>query len=211
MAVAAAGHLSDQLLVPCVQRGQLAVPPQHFRMPRVPALALGQDGPDGVELAVLTEQVRTAKPSRLDVPDPHRREYARPIRCQVFHFGWDRVDAKLIDQRFLRRGDYNVTVPGSYQVWEYLVEFTDTGGGMVRLPIQEKTFKLRLPDLGGTVPIRVNRRRTKAAFDLKDPRIDAIAALKRAEKAREDRDEARFEARLRGIDPPQREGSESDG
>jgi hypothetical protein len=119
----------------------------------------------------------------------------------VFHFGWDHIDAKLIDQRFLRRGDYNVHTPGSYQVWEYIIEFTE-GGRTVRLPIKEKTFKLRLPDLGGIVPILVNRRRTKAAFDLKDPRIDAIAALTKAEKAREERDEARFEARLEGLDPP---------
>jgi hypothetical protein len=127
----------------------------------------------------------------------------------VFRFGWERIDAKLIDQRFLRRGDYNVQTPGSYQVWEYLVEFTDADGKTVRLPIEEKTFKLRLPDIGGTVPVRVNKRRTKAAFDLKDPRIDAIGALKRAEKAREERDEARFEARLKGLDPPEGTGSES--
>jgi hypothetical protein len=121
----------------------------------------------------------------------------------VFRFGWDHIDAKLIDQCFLRRGDYNVDTPGSYQVWEYLVEFVDTDGTTVRLPIEEKTFKLRLPDMGGTVPVLVNKRRTKAAFDLKDPRIDAVGALKRAEKAREDRDEARFEARMQGIDPPE--------
>jgi hypothetical protein len=121
----------------------------------------------------------------------------------VFRFGWDHIDAKLIDQRFLRRGDYNVNTPGSYQVWEYLVEFVDTDGTTVRLPIEEKTFKLRLPDMGGTVPVLVNKRRTKAAFDLKDPRIDAVGALKRGEKAREDRDAARFEARMKGIDPPE--------
>jgi hypothetical protein len=116
--------------------------------------------------------------------------------------GWDHIEATLIDQRFLERGDYNVRQPGSYQVWEYLVEFMDADGNTVRLPIKEKTFKLRLPDIGGTVPVLVNKRRTKAAFDLKDPRIDAIAALNRAQKARKERDEARFEARLKGLDPP---------
>lgn len=120
----------------------------------------------------------------------------------IFRFGWDHVDAKLIDQRFLRRGDYNVHTPGSYQVWEYIVEVTEADGGTVRLPIKEKTFKLKLPEIGGTVPVLVNKRRTKAAFDLKDPRIDAIGALDRAEAARKERDEARFEARLKGIDPP---------
>jgi hypothetical protein len=113
----------------------------------------------------------------------------------VFRFGWDRIDATLIDQRFLERGDYNVHSPGSYQVWEYIVEFTDAGG-TVRLPVKEKTFKVDLPELGGTVPILVNRKRTKAAFDLKDPRIDAIGALKRKEAARKARDEARFREKL---------------
>ena len=123
----------------------------------------------------------------------------------MFRWGWERMDATLIDQRFLRRGDYNVHTPGSYQVWEYLVEFTGADGTTVRLPIEEKTFKLRLPDIGGTVPIRVNKRGTKAEFDLKDPRIDAVAALERSEKARRERDEARFEARRKGLDPPQEE------
>ena len=121
----------------------------------------------------------------------------------MFRFRWDHIDAKLIDQRHLRDGDYNVNRPGSYQVWQYLVEFTDADGTTVRLPIEEKTFKLLLPELGGTVPILVNKRRTKAAFDLKDPRIDAAAALDRKEKARKARDEARFEARLKGLDPPE--------
>ena len=120
----------------------------------------------------------------------------------MFRFGWDHIDAKLIDQRFLRRGDYNVQTPGSYQVWEYIVELTEADGRTVRLPIKEKTFKLKLPDIGGTVPVLVNKRRTKAAFDLKDPRIDAIGALEEAEAARKERDEARFEARLKGLDPP---------
>ena len=120
----------------------------------------------------------------------------------MFRFGWDHIDAKLIDQRFLERGDYNVQAPGSYQVWEYIVEFTGSDGQPVRLPVKEKTFKVDLPDIGGTVPILVNKRRTKAAFDLKDPRIDAVATLKRKEKARKERDQARFDARLKGLDPP---------
>jgi hypothetical protein len=102
-------------------------------------------------------------------PRGRGEEYA----AAVFRFGWEHIDAKLIDQRFLRRGDYNVQTPGSYQVWEYLVEFIDTDG---------KT---------------------------KDPRIDATGARKRAEKAREERDKARFEAKLKGLDPPEEKGSDS--
>jgi hypothetical protein len=43
----------------------------------------------------------------------------------MFRLGWDRLDAALIDQRFVRRDSYNVQKGSAYQVWEYLVEFTD--------------------------------------------------------------------------------------
>lgn len=115
----------------------------------------------------------------------------------MFRLGWERREAKLIDQRFLERGAYNVHSPVRYQVWEYLVEFHDEGGTTVRLPIKEKTFKVDLPQLGGTVPILVNRRRTKAAFDLKDPRIDAVGRLKARERRRKKADRERFEQKLR--------------
>jgi hypothetical protein len=117
----------------------------------------------------------------------------------MFHIGWQRVDAKLIDQRFLRRDSYNVNKGGSsYQVWEYMVELPGPDGMPVRLTIEEKTFKLKDPQIGDTVPVLVNRKRTKADFDLKDSRIDGIGALKAREKARKARDEARFESKLRG-------------
>lgn len=115
----------------------------------------------------------------------------------MFRLGWDRVEATLIDQRFLERGAYNVRSPVRYQVWEYLVEFPGEDGTTVRLPIKEKTFKVDLPEIGGTVPVLVNRRRTKAAFDLKDPRIDAVGRLEAKEKRRKEADRARFEEKLR--------------
>ena len=116
----------------------------------------------------------------------------------MFRFGWDRIDAKLIDKRFVERGSYNVHHSGSsYQVWEFMVEIAEAGGEPVRLLIKEKTFKLILPEVGDTVPVLVNKKRTKAAFDLKDPRIDAIGALERKEKAREARDKARFDAKMK--------------
>jgi len=119
----------------------------------------------------------------------------------MFRLGWKKLDAKLIDQRFLSRGSYNVHQPGSsYQVHEYMVELPGLDGQPVRLTIKEKTFKLKDPQIGDTVPVLVNRKRTKAAFDLKDPRLDAHAALKAKEKARKERDEARFEAKRKGFD-----------
>jgi hypothetical protein len=119
----------------------------------------------------------------------------------VFHFGWKKADAKLIDQRFVRRDAYNVHQPGSsYQVWEYMVELAGADRAPVRLTFEEKTFKVKDPQIGDMVPVLVNRKRTKACFDLKDPRIDAIAALDARAKARKARDEARFEAKRKGLD-----------
>jgi hypothetical protein len=119
----------------------------------------------------------------------------------VFRIGWEKADAKLIDQRHLRDDSYNVNKGGSgYQVWEYMVELAGPDGMPVRLTIEEKTFKLKDPQVGDTVPVLVNKKRTKAAFDLTDPRIDAVADLKAREKARKARDEARFEAKRRGLD-----------
>jgi hypothetical protein len=64
--------------------------------------------------------------------------------------------------------------------------------------IREKTYKLDLPEVGGMVPIRVNKKRTKAAFDLDGTEIDAVGRLERRQKAREERDKQRFEDKLRG-------------
>lgn len=118
-------------------------------------------------------------------------------------FGWDRLEAKLIDQRFVRRDAYQSERGGrtSFQVWEYMVELPLDEGG-TRLLIEEKTFNLGHPgpQIGDAVPIRVNRKRTKAAFDLDDPRLDWQAANERRERAERAEDEARFKAKLEGRD-----------
>ena len=119
----------------------------------------------------------------------------------MFRFGWQKVDAKLIDQRFLRRDSYNVHNPSSsYQVWEYMIELEGPDGRPIRLTLDEKTFELNDPQIGDTVPVLVNRRRTKAAFDLDDPRISPAAAREAGERAQRERDEARFEAKRRELD-----------
>jgi hypothetical protein len=114
----------------------------------------------------------------------------------VFRWGWDRLDAKLIDQKFVRRDSANAKRGIYYQVWDYMVELPPSEGGTRRLVIREKTYKLDLPEVGGVVPVLVNKKRTKAAFDLKDPRIDAVGRLKAKQKARKQRDEQRFKERL---------------
>ena len=122
----------------------------------------------------------------------------------MFHWRWDHVDAKLIDQRFLRRGAYG-SQDGrrtNYQVWEYMIELPAAAGPAVRLTIEEKSFELGHPgpQIGDTVPVLVNRKRTKAAFDLEDPRLDWQARIAAREEARAAEDERRFQARLKGLD-----------
>jgi hypothetical protein len=118
-------------------------------------------------------------------------------------FGWDRMDAKLIDQRFLRRDAYQSEHGGRtpFQVWEYMVELPPDEGGK-RLLIEEKTFNFPHPgpQNGDTMPIRVNGKRTKAAFDLDDPRLDVDGKRKAREKREREEDEARFKAKLEGRD-----------
>ena len=99
------------------------------------------------------------------------------LRVGAKLLGWKPVDAKLIDQRFLRRDAYQSEHGGrtAFQVWEYMVELPAEGGeAPKRLTIEEKTFNLGYPgpQIGDAVPVLVNRRRTAAIFDLKDPRLD---------------------------------------
>ena len=122
------------------------------------------------------------------------------IRASVRRrLGWEPLEAKLIDQKFVSRDSYNAQHAArvTYQVWDYMVEIPGGDGGHKRLVIREKSFKLELPEPGGTVPVLVNRQRTKAMFDLSDPRIDAAGIIDRRAARRKARDEARFEEKLR--------------
>jgi hypothetical protein len=65
----------------------------------------------------------------------------------------------------VRRHAYNAKTGPFFQVHDYMVELPGRDGSPTRLVIREKTFKLKLP-LPATVPVVVNKRRTKAAFDL---------------------------------------------
>lgn len=118
----------------------------------------------------------------------------------MFRFGWERMEAKLIDKKFVKRRAANRNQTVHYQWWDFMVELpAEAGNKPVRLVIRERTFKLRNMDLGDTVPVLVNRRRTKAAFDLKDPQISTLAAEKLAKAAREAQqvaDEERFQQKL---------------
>src|SRR6185503_14516254 len=71
MAVPTTGHLAHQLLMPRMQRGQLARPAQGLGVHRVPAPPLCQDDPQGVQLAMLAKQVLPAQNTWRQIPDSH--------------------------------------------------------------------------------------------------------------------------------------------
>jgi hypothetical protein len=61
--------------------------------------------------------------------------------------------------------------------------------------IRDRSLFLRLPPRGSRVPLRVNRRRTKAAFDREGTSIDPSASLDQHDEDRRAADEARWDAR----------------
>ena len=111
------------------------------------------------------------------------------------HRRWEKAEAKFIDNKFVRR----VTQEGSetFQTWDYMVEITDNSGHQKRLVIREHSFKLDLPEIGEMVPVLVNRKRTKAIFELMGSRIDIGAGAKRQERIEKERAERRFAEKLR--------------
>jgi hypothetical protein len=116
---------------------------------------------------------------------------------------WDRIDATLVDSRFVERKLYGGDSPGSFEIWEYMVDVPGPGGAPVRLTFKEKSMRVRgMPQPGDVVPVVVNRGRTKVMFDLSDPRIDAYGWIDEQARRRKERDDARFEARRAGREPP---------
>ena len=116
--------------------------------------------------------------------------------------GWDRVDATLVDSRF-KSYDNDNGPGGPFQIWEYMVDAPGRNGGApVRLTFNEKKFKVRgEPAHGDVVPVIINAKRTKAMFDLSDPRIDGRGWTEEEGKRRKQRDDERFEARRAGREP----------
>jgi hypothetical protein len=117
--------------------------------------------------------------------------------------GWDRVDATFVDSRFVKRKVWGGDSPGSFEIWEYMVDVPGRGGvAAVRLTFTEKKFKvLGEPERGGVVPVIVNAKRTKVMFDLSDPRIDQEGWVDEQVSRRKQRDDERFEALRAGREP----------
>ncbi len=117
--------------------------------------------------------------------------------------GWDRVDATFVDSRFVKRKVWGGDSPGSFEIWEYMVDVPGrSGGAAVRLTFTEKKFKVRgEPERGSVVPVIVNAKRTKVMFDLSDPRIDQEGWVDEQVSRRKQRDDERFEALRAGREP----------
>jgi hypothetical protein len=119
----------------------------------------------------------------------------------MLRIGWKKAQAKFVAQNRVRKSIQSREDGPSYilQVWDFMVEVPGADGQPTRLVIRVKNPNLDLPDLGATVPVLVNRRRTKAAFDLDDPSISPDARRKLGEqrhKANAAAKKAKFDAKL---------------
>jgi hypothetical protein len=129
----------------------------------------------------------------------HGADVVRAIR--VLRIGWQKEQAKFVAQNRVRKSVANREDGPSFvlQVWDYMVEVPGSDGQPTRLVIRVKNPSIDLPELGGTVPVLVNRRRTKAAFDMNDPSISPDARRKLGEQRQKAKDAAKkatFDAKI---------------
>ncbi|MDA0183972.1 hypothetical protein OJ997_26935 [Solirubrobacter phytolaccae] len=118
----------------------------------------------------------------------------------MLRIGWEKAQGKFVAQNRVSKSTQSRGDGPSYilLVWDYMVEVPGADGQPTRLVIRVKNPNLDLPELGGTVPVLVNRRRTKAAFDLDDPSISPDARRKLGEqrqKANAAAKQAKFDAK----------------
>ena len=116
----------------------------------------------------------------------------------VFRFGLQKAQAKLVSRYMVKEFFAGGTEPRMIQVWDYLVELPGNDGQPKRLAIRVRGFGFTLPEPGNMVPVVVNRRRTKAAFDVDDPSISLSARYDRDAHERKKQaaaDKADFEAK----------------
>lgn len=121
----------------------------------------------------------------------------------ILRFGLEKAQAKLISQYMVREYVQNGTSPRIVQVWDYLVELPGADGQPTRLTIRLRGAGFHLPEPGSMVSVVVNRRRTKAHFDVDDPSISYGAQYKLGEQRRKDqaaKAKAKFEQERSGRD-----------
>jgi hypothetical protein len=119
----------------------------------------------------------------------------------VLRIGWQKAQATLVARNRVSKKIQSREDGPSFvlQVWDFMVEVPGADGEPTRLVIRVRNPSLTLPELGGTVPVLVNRRRTKAAFDLDDPGISPEARRKLGEQRHREKAAAKraaFEAKL---------------
>ena len=119
----------------------------------------------------------------------------------MLKIGWEKAQAKFVARNRVSKSIQSREDGPSYvlQVWDFMVEVPGADGQPTRLVIRVKNPNLDLPELGATVPVLVNRRRTKAAFDRDDPSISPDARRKLGEqrqKANAAAKKAKFDAKL---------------
>jgi len=116
---------------------------------------------------------------------------------------WDRVDATLVDARFVARKLRSGGSSGSYEIREYMVDVPGQNGEpLTRLTFEEKSFRVRgYPERGDIVPVIVNAERTKTMFDLSDERIDEHGWVQASGQRSKKEGDERFEARRKGPSP----------
>lgn len=115
---------------------------------------------------------------------------------RLFRFHWDRIEGTLIDERF----DKVVGGDPPLRRHEYMVEVPGRDGKPVRLTFKEYVVVVDPPPVGSKVGVQVNRRRTKAMFDLKDPRVSRTLQTNAQMDAQRAEDEARWQENLGGQD-----------
>ena len=119
----------------------------------------------------------------------------------MLRIGWQKAQAKFVARNRVSKSIAGREDGPSYvlQVWDFMVEVPGADGQPTRLAIRVKNPHLDLPELGGMVPVLVNRRRTKAAFDRDDPSISYDARRKLGEQRQKEKaaaKKAKFDAKL---------------
>ena len=121
---------------------------------------------------------------------------------RLFRFGEVHIDATLIDSIHVRKDSVrsNNGNPVHFEVRDYMVEFPGADGTPTRLVVRAKSFDVDMPDVGGIVPIVVDKSRTKGRVDLDDARVSKRLrwkAERRDRSADQDEKRRRFDAKLR--------------
>ncbi len=121
----------------------------------------------------------------------------------IFGRGLTREQGKLLAQYLVKEYVQGGGQPQKVQVRDHLVEVPGRDGQPVRLTIRVKGFNFDLPGPGSPVPVLVNRRRTKAVFDVDDPSISLSAQSRHGAERRRAKaaaDKAAFDRLRSGAD-----------